>query len=350
MLLSVRLRLRHPYASRSCRTLVALAVAATAACGPPSAPEDGAPTASPVLATVGERQVTEADVTERVQGRLVELDIQRYEVLKEGVDEIIDEILLEEEAAGRNVSIDDLLNTEVAEKISPPTAEEVARFYEENRGQLGGQLLDDLRPSIELYLEQQRQSERRDAYLDSLRDTRNVSIRLKAPTIDVRAEGPARGPATAPVVIVEFSDFGCPYCQRAARTLDQVLERYGDKVRLVFRHYPLQANSQRVAEAAACAGELGSFWPYHDLLFEHQGAHADDDLKRYAQEIGLDEGEFSGCLDSGRTTEVVAQDAADGEAAGVTGTPSFFVNGRPVSGALPFDAFKQIIDDALAQT
>lgn len=321
-----------------------------AGCSTSPTDPDGKAEARTVVATVGGQQITREQVEERIRGRLVELDIERYEALKEGLDDLVDDMLLESEAKARNVSVDALVDAEVSGKIAAPTDADVQRFYAENQSQLGGQPIEDLKQSIEQYLGQQRNAERRDAFVDGLREARGVTILLKPPTIPVRAEGPSRGPTNAPVTIVEFSDFGCPYCRRAATTLEQVLETYGEKVHLVYRHYPLQPNSQRAAEAASCANENGKFWPYHDLLFANQDAHADTDLKRYAKDVGLDEQTFATCLDSGRGTEVVERDTADGDAAGVTGTPSFFVNGRPLSGALPYDAFKQAIEEALAKT
>ena len=321
-----------------------------AGCSTSPTESDGTPGARAVVATVGGQQITREQLEERIRGRLVELDIERYEALKEGLDDLVDDMLLESEAKGRSLSVDALLDAEVEKKITAPTDADVQRFYAENQNQLGGQPLEDLKQSIELYLRQQRNAEQRDAFVDGLRKARGVTILLKPPTIAVQAEGPTRGPANAPVTIVEFSDFGCPYCRRAAATLEQVLETYGEKVRLVYRHYPLQPNSQRAAEAASCANESGKFWPYHDLLFANPDAHADADLKRYAKDVGLEEGAFTTCLDSGQGTKVVERDTADGDAAGVTGTPSFFINGRPLSGALPYDAFKQAIEEALAKT
>jgi predicted DsbA family dithiol-disulfide isomerase len=329
--------------------LVIALVILVAGCSTSPTESDGEGKARVVVATVGGQEITREQVEERIRGRLVELDIERYEALKEGLDDLLDETLIESEAKARNVSVDALMDAEVSSKITAPTDADVERFYTENQSQLGGQSLGDLKQSIELYLRQQRNAERRDAFLDGLRDARGVTILLEPPTIAVRAEGPSRGPADAPVTIVEFSDFGCPYCRRAATTLEQVLETYGEKVRLVYRHYPLQPNSQRAAEAASCANESGKFWPYHDLLFANQDAHADADLKRYAKDVGLDEQAFAACLDSGRGTTVVEQDTADGDAAGVTGTPSFFINGRPLSGALPYDALKRAIEEALAK-
>ncbi len=127
------------------------------------------------------------------------------------------------------------------------------------------------------------------------------------------------------------------------------MDTYGDKVRLVFRDYPLpfHNNAHTASQAAQCAHEQGKFWPYHDKLFENQQALEVDKLKQYATQIGLDGPAFNECLDTGRYRSQVDQDYQAGQAAGVTGTPSFFVNGRFLSGAQPFEAFRAIIDEEL---
>ena len=132
--------------------------------------------------------------------------------------------------------------------------------------------------------------------------------------------------------------------------LEQLLEEYPDDVRIVFRHFPLpiHENAQPAAEAAVCAHEGGKFWEYHDLLFLNQDALAQEDLIGYAREVGLEEAAFVSCLESGRATTVVEKDVSDAESAGVSGTPSFFINGRPLSGALPYDTLRDAIDDELA--
>lgn len=170
-------------------------------------------------------------------------------------------------------------------------------------------------------------------------------------------DGNTWGPANAPVVIQEFSDFQCPFCgQFTLGTGQQIIEKYGetDQVRFEFNHYAfLGPESIRAAEAAECANEQGAFWDYHDALFlnqngENQGAFTDRSLKSYAALIGLDEQAFNSCLDSGRYQENVEASFARGAELGVQSTPSFIINGELVAGALPFDQFDRLIEDALA--
>lgn len=169
--------------------------------------------------------------------------------------------------------------------------------------------------------------------------------------IEVSADDDAvRGPENAPVTIIEFSDYQCPFCGRAEATINQILETYPTQVKVIFRDFPLgfHQHAQKAAEAAECAGEQGKYWEMHDKLFENQRALDVDSLKKYAAEIGLDTETFNSCLDNGDMASEVQKDFQDGQAAGVSGTPTFFINGEKLVGAQPFSAFKAVIDSKLA--
>jgi protein-disulfide isomerase len=163
---------------------------------------------------------------------------------------------------------------------------------------------------------------------------------------------PVRGAAGAPVTLVEFSDFECPFCKQTRPTLKQLLERYPGKVRLAYRDFPLESihpQARRAAEAARCAHDQGKFWEYHDVLFAQSPKLAAEDLRRYAGEVGLDVTKFDGCLAAGTHKAAVQRDVEEGNQLGITGTPAFFVNGRPLSGAQSFEAFARVIDDELTR-
>jgi protein-disulfide isomerase len=166
-------------------------------------------------------------------------------------------------------------------------------------------------------------------------------------------DDPSWGPEAASVVIEEFGDFQCPFCGSFAReTLPRIRETYGDKVRYIYRDFPISnihPNAQKAAEAAQCAQEQGRFWEYHDLLFANQEALAISDLKRYAREAEMDTDRFDGCLDSGKNAREVLLDLQDGQGSGVTGTPAFLINGLLVTGAQPFEVFQEAIDQALVE-
>ena len=158
-----------------------------------------------------------------------------------------------------------------------------------------------------------------------------------------------KGSASAPIELIEFADFECPYCLAASPTVTQVLNTYGDRIRMVFRIYPLQnhPNARPAAEAAQCANEQGKFWAYHDRLFGNPGHLLVPELKQTAVDLGLDAAKFNACVDARKYKSVVEADQQAGNDAGVTGTPAFFINGRMMTGAQPFEAFKRVIDDEL---
>ncbi|KKU04432.1 MAG: DSBA oxidoreductase [Parcubacteria group bacterium GW2011_GWA2_45_30] len=170
---------------------------------------------------------------------------------------------------------------------------------------------------------------------------------------DLADDDPALGNPSAPVTMVEFADFQCPFCARMfSETLPQIKEKYvkTGKVKFVYRDFPLSSIhqfAQKAAEAGECADEQEKFWQYHDILYSRQQQLSNENIKKWADEIGLDIAQFNQCLDSGKYMDEVAKDLADGQAAGVTGTPGTFVNGRLVSGALPYAQFEAIIEAEL---
>jgi protein-disulfide isomerase len=171
-----------------------------------------------------------------------------------------------------------------------------------------------------------------------------------APVKVATAGRPARGPEDAKVTVVEFVDYECPFCGRFARdTLPQIEREYGSRIRYVSRHFPLpsHSNAMRSAIAAECADRLGRFWEYHEHLFQHQDQLDDRGLARMARQVGMDGGAFRSCTRSKEAKAAVEKDAADGRKYGVTGTPAFFINGAPLTGAQPFEAFKAAIDAEL---
>jgi protein-disulfide isomerase len=151
------------------------------------------------------------------------------------------------------------------------------------------------------------------------------------------------------VKIVEYADFQCPYCARAAETIQQIKDTYGDKVEIEYRHFPLSFHpyAQMAAEAAECARDQGKFWEYHDLLFENSNSLSGEKIKQFASDLGLDTGKFDTCLDSGEKSRVVRQQMLEGQRQGVRGTPAFFIDGELVSGAQPFSVFSEKIDEKL---
>jgi protein-disulfide isomerase len=304
------------------------------------------------VATVGDRKITRAELEEHVRAKLIEIENERYEALHDGLEEMVAEELEKQEAKARGTTVANLETQEIAAKISTPTDADVQKVYDENKKQLGSQTLDQVKPRILEYLSQQAQAERHAAFIEELKKKHKTTIALRPPVVEVASAGrPERGGgAKAPVTIIEFSDYQCPFCKRAESAVDQVMKTYGDKIRLVFRDYPLPMHpaARPAAEAASCANAQGKFWDYHAKLFANQSALGEDKLKEYAKDVGLDGGKFEQCLAEKPFKKKIDEDIADGEKVGVSGTPAFFINGRMLSGAQPFEKFKEVIDEELS--
>jgi protein-disulfide isomerase len=188
-------------------------------------------------------------------------------------------------------------------------------------------------------------------FLAEVEDRYAVERWLEPLRMAVSADGfPSKGPENAPVTIVEFSDFQCPYCRVLLGTLEQVEEAYKDEVRFVFRQFPLTSihpEAVVAARASLCANEQGKFWEMHDAMFANQRALKSDDLKATAGDLGLNGEEFAACLDSGKYIEEVMADLEAGQAVGVQGTPMIFINGRALSGAKSLEEITGIVEDEL---
>jgi protein-disulfide isomerase len=304
------------------------------------------------VATVGDTPITRETLEKHVKPKLVEVENQRYEVLSEGLDELVSEQLLEKESKAKGVTVEQLVATEVIAKVAEPTDAEIQKVYDDNKAQLQGQTLEQVKPRIVEFLKQQKGAGRQQEYITELKGKYKTTVALKPPKVEVATAGrPARGGAeSAPVTIIEFSDYECPYCKRAEETVKKVMATYGDKVRLVYRHYPLEfhANARPAAEASACAAAQGKFWEYHDKLMAASDL-SEAKLKSTAGELGLDQAKFDECFAKKQFKGDVDKDMADASSVGVTGTPAFFINGRMLSGAQPFEKFKEVIDEELAR-
>src|SRR6185295_517597 len=280
-----------------------------------------------VLAIVNGKPVTEADVraSSAEQFKALERDYQQkvHELLENSLDQAVQDRLLEAEAAARGTTKEAVL---ADIKPAAVTDAEVDAFYEQNQAQIQ-RPKEQIAPQIKAYLEQQGQQKARQAFFDNLQTKYKVEKKLEPIRVEVATTGPSKGPANAPVTIVEFSDFQCPFCSRLTPTLKQVEQKYGDKVRLVFSQYPLpfHQNAQKAAEASLCAADQGKFWEMHDAMFAHQDALGVDQLKAKAAELGLNAEQFNSCLDSGKTAATVQADMKEGSAAGVNGTPAMFI-------------------------
>ena len=304
---------------------------------------------SSAVAIVDGTPISSDALESAVQASLVELRLREDMIRRQALDELIADALLDKEATARGVSVEALERTEITGKAAV-SAEEAKAFYDANEARFGTMSEAEALEQIRAGLGQQRERERRAAYARELRDRYGVKVLLEPYRVPIEVgDAPVRGNPKAPVTVVEFSDFQCPYCARARPTVNRVRQVYGDEVRFVFRHFPLgfHAQAPKAGEAAVCAGDQGRFWEMHDLLFSEPGKLGIAELKEHAAALGLDTSAFDQCLDSGRHAALVESDTAAGARFGVSGTPAFFINGRPLIGAQPFEAFSRVIDDEL---
>ena len=325
--------------------------------GQPAAPAQPASSETPdILATIDGSPVTRADLEERVGDRLGGMEAQyqgqRYRLIESTVEEIVSGRLMEDEAKKRGITARDLLTAEVHPNAQV-SADDVSAWYKENEARMGGRALQDVSPQIHKFLTEQKTARAQDEFVRRLAEQRDVEYLLKPYRVNLDGEGsPSMGPSDAPITLVEFSDFECPYCSRVLPSLDKVMENYGDSVRLVFRQFPLNSihpRAQKAAEASLCANDQGKFWEMHDAMFDEQKSLGVDQLKEKAARLGLDTEQFNGCLDGDDFAPEVAADLAAGAAAGVTGTPAMFLNGRFVNGAVPYEQLAEIVDEELAR-
>ncbi|MBN2797514.1 MAG: DsbA family protein [Deltaproteobacteria bacterium] len=333
-----------------------------------AAAEDGATTAAEgkaaeagqVLARWDGGQVTYGQVKEKVGGELISQEVEyltnKYQTTMQAVEGILIDALLESEAASRSMTIEQLLAAEVEDKVAQPADEEVAAFFEQVKPQLRGAPYEQAEPWLRMELLQRKQAEAFQVYIAAVKERHHVKVDVpfpEIPRIDIPIAdyNPTKGPADAPITIIEFADFQCPYCSKVIPSLKQVEAAYPGKVRFVWKDFPLGGHPRALPAAVAlhCAGDQGKTWEMYDVLFANQGALEDVDLKGYAQQIGLDVAAWESCTTSGKHEAHIQEDFQVGESHGVQATPSLFVNGILVSGALPFEHFAEIIDRELAK-
>jgi protein-disulfide isomerase len=326
------------------------ALAATTA--KPTAPPPG------IVAEVDGEKITAEQLEKGIAVELSGLQEQIYRLKKQKLDAMIDDRLLASEAARQKISVTELVDREVTAKISLVTEQDIDAFLQANKERIKGADGPQIRQQVRQYLQNQRLAAERDKYLQSLRAKAAIAVNLPSPPpvrVEVSALGtlPIRGRDSAPVTIVKFEDFQCPFCRQVQSTFTQLESRYGDKIRVVHRDFPidqLHPQARRAAEGARCANEQGKFWAYHDKLYATVLNADPNQLSTLANDVGLDVAAFDRCLADGQYKAAVQADLAEGTKLGVNSTPAFFVNGRLLVGAQPLDAFSRVIDEELATT
>jgi protein-disulfide isomerase len=315
-----------------------------------------------VVATFNGASVTEEDLRKAAAAGLDELSIQvnkmnanvarmEHRILETSLLHLLADKLFEAEAAKQHLTKEAFLEKELRGKVKEPSEQDIAAFYGANKQRFSSPL-EKVSGQIRQYLAAQNREKAVGDLADRLKADYDVKMLLPPLREDVKSGGsPSKGQLGAPITIVEFSDFECPACAQLARTLQEVSDKYGDRVLLIFRQFPLvqiHPLAEKAAEASLCAAEQNRFWELHDLMFESQSTLEETDLKAKAAKLKLDGAAFDKCLVSGKYAARIRQDQRDGLSLGVDTSPSFFINGRYFTGAVPSAEITKVIEQELA--
>jgi protein-disulfide isomerase len=306
----------------------------------------------PVLAEIGKHKITQPQVDAKIK-------IQLYDARKGALDQMVDDYLLQQAAKKDKLSVADYLKREVDDKAAAEVNDAMAKkFYDENKDKIpalkSAGAYDKIKDRLIAALRQRDAQQQHEQLMARLRKDSGAKILLEPPHVAVNlgaSSHPTLGPKNAPVTVVEFADFQCPFCKRSEDAVKAIREKYGDRVQLVFMDFPLtfHPHAMPAANAARCAEAQGKFWQYHDALFADQAKLEPNDLKATAKTLGLDTGKFNACFEKNQYDQAIQKDLEEGHRLNVTGTPTFFIDGRELVGAQPTDSFVSIIDQELAR-
>jgi protein-disulfide isomerase len=329
------------------------AAAAIVICASVATPRAWADDPNATVATVGDHKITNKDLDAKVQPQLQQMRAalekrvdqliadKTFDLRRQTLESMTDDYLVQQAADKEKLTVPEYLKKQSSGKDAVTDAEAKA-FYDKNK-QPGTAPYDKIKPQL-------LQMMNRQALMDRLRKDQPVKILLEPKRVVVDSGGhPAQGAKDAPVTIVEFTDFQCPFCKASEATLKQLQNKYGDKIRLVHMDFPLpfHAHAMDAANAARCANDQGKFWQFHDALFANQSKLAPADLKAEAKALGMNTTQFDACFDKAKYTAQIKADQAAGQKVEVDGTPAFFIDGRPLTGAQPMPKFEELIQDEL---
>jgi protein-disulfide isomerase len=353
---------RHPLVWLGVLPLVLTAALSGACAEEPTASAQAAPSPSnpdQVVAEVAGKAITLKDVDAKWEefdaaerARIVQA---LYQNRRNMLDQLVGDELIANAAKAAGQPVAAFVEQDATKRLPAITEADIAAFFEQNKDRTQGRTLDQLRGDIKPYLENRRVLQARAMLVEELKTKTGAAVKvmLDPPryTVPTTADDPVRGNPAAAVTIIEFSDYQCPFCARVNPTLDRIRQTYGDRVKIVFKDFPLPNHAQapKAAEAARCAGEQNKYWEMHDAMFGNQRGLEVPSLKQTARALGLNGAPFDQCLDSGKYGAAVQAGSALGEKMGVNSTPTLYVNGRALIGAMPFENFKQIIDEELAR-
>lgn len=301
------------------------------------------------LADVNGVKLTRSDFEAKYAGKLFQARNTYHDAERKVLEEMIDQSILEQQAKKEGLTVDQLLDKHVNSKIAKDPSEEALQVYFE--GVDTKESYEAVRPKIIEALRARRAAKIKMNYMAELKKNSQIFLMLAPPRANMSmAEAPKRGPKNAPVTLLEYADYECPYCVQVAPEILRLEKEYAGKIAVAFKDVPLpmHANAPKAAEATHCAGDQNpdKYWEMHDVLLSKKPLDVDS-LKKYARDLRLDTAAFDKCLDTGKHAARVKRDLDEAQSLGLAGTPSFFVNGRAVSNP-SYEMLKQVIDEELS--
>lgn len=308
-----------------------------------------------IAASIAGDKVMVKDLEAGIESDLYDAEIKVYEIKMGKLQSMLLERFMNADPNKKGLSNDEYLNKYIAKDIKV-SENDIANFVKEKQIPQE-QVNPEIKERIKQYIEMEAKKNAVDKWLAEKTKKSPVEVYLQKPqrpVFDVQIKNaPQKGNENAKITVVEYSDFQCPFCSRAAKIITELEKKYGNKLKVVFKNYPLPFHNQAkiAAEAAQCANEQGVkyFWKLHDAMFADQTKLDRDNLFATAKKIGLKEDAFKVCLDSGKLRSVIESDIAEGQKLGIKSTPTFFINGKIINGAQPIEVFTEVIDEDLSK-
>ncbi|MBL7714674.1 MAG: DsbA family protein [Bdellovibrionales bacterium] len=312
------------------------------------------------IAKIGNEEITEEMLIGDERLEFVDLNKKIYDFKMERLNKLLEEKLIGAEAKKANMSLPEYIEKKVVGGSIKVSNSEIEKFIDDRRLPRAQIDKDEetkkkVRGQISAFIENEKKQTKVANYVAKLTAGHPVEVYFTKPrfqfNVDI-SKSPILGSKDAPVTIIEYSDFQCPYCSKAAMTVNQIKKKFGGKVKVVFKHFPLPIHREArpASEASMCVHDQNpdKFWKYHDLLFANQDKFDEASLEKFAKDAGVNVDKFKDCFKSGKFRETVQKDYMDGDKLGVKSTPTFFVNGQLVSGAQPIEVFSDVIEEEIA--
>jgi protein-disulfide isomerase len=300
------------------------------------------------LYKAGGKTVTSGDLEAKHKLKMAEIEEQIYKVKSQIVDEILLDNHFAELAKKKNKPVEDVQKE--ALEVKEPTEAEIKAFYEENKAQIPVPF-EQAKAQLPQYVKQKKMAEKREKLLGQVKKDKGFQLLLAQPVVpqvDIQTKGfAARGNPDAKVKVVEFADFKCGHCKQASAAFKKLYKEYEKEVQFVFIDFPIIKGSEEIAKGTHCAAEQNKYWEFHETAYEKQGAKEIEQPAAIAKMVSIDEGKFKKCMGEKTAMEIVTKGKAEGDKAGVQGTPTIFINGKKYIGQPEYDGLSNAIKVAL---